>query len=150
MKTDNTTLFFLRSSEQHILNKILPLSLDIKQNVEFFGFTSKDLGLYTMVDNQVVGAVWIRLKDFNDLPILNIAIKEEFRNKGITSLMLEQLFKEAGNIFEKLEIKVDKNLYPFLEKFSFEEINGSMVKTLEKNTHANVYDDYSSCKWMEP
>ena len=152
MATTNPTLYFLRSSEQHILNKMLPLSLDAQQNVEFFGFTRNDLGLYALIDNHIAGAVWVRLKDFNDLPVLNIAVKPEFRANGVAKVMLEQLFAEAGVIFEKLEVKFEenKNVSEFLQKFGFSESNGSMIKVLEKKEHLNIYDDYGSCKWMEP
>jgi len=151
MKT-KPILYFLRSSEQYIVNKMLPLSFDNQQNVEFFGFTTKDLGLYALVDKQIAGAVWIRLKDSNINPILNIAIKPEFRAQGIAQAMLEQVFDEASVVFEKLEVKLENTdgIKDFLQKFGFEESNGSMIKTLEKKEHKNVYDDYGNCKWMEP
>ena len=151
MKT-KPILYFLRSSEQYILNKMLPLSFDNQQDVEFFGFTTKDLGLYALVDRQIAGAAWIRLKDSNINPILNIAIKPEFRSQGIAQAMLEQIFDEASVLFEKLEVKLGNadSVKDFLQKFGFEESNGSMIKTLEKKEHKNVYDDYGNCKWMEP
>lgn len=146
----NTTLYFLRSSEKHILNKLLPISLNTSQDIEFYGFTNKDLGLYTLVQNVIAGAVWIRYKDTNKYPLLNIAIKDEFRNQGLAKLMLEQLFKEAGNLFEILEVQTNKELTPFFEKFGFTDRDGLLIKQLEKNEHKDIYDDYSSCKWMEP
>ncbi len=146
----NTTLYFLRSSEQYILNKMLPISLNPSQNIEFYGFTTKDLGVYTLVDNILAGAVWIRYKDTNKHPILNIAIKEEFRSNGLAKLMLEQLFKEAGNLFESIEVQTNKELTPFFEKFGFSHSGGSLLKTLQNTKHENIYDDYGSCKWMEP
>ncbi len=64
---------------------------------EFYGFTSKDLGLYALVDNQIAGAVWIRRLNADhgsngyiaeDTPILNIAVRPEFRGKGMGSQVI--------------------------------------------------------------
>lgn len=152
MKTKTPTLYFLRSSEQYILNKLLPTSLDCTQNIEFFGFTNKDLGLYALVDNTIAAALWVRLKDTNIYPVLNLCVKEEFRNQGIAKLMMEQLFVEASNVFETLEVKKvkDENFIQFFEKFGFKKQEDSMIKLLEKKVQKDMYDDYSSCKWMEP
>lgn len=122
------------------------------QDIEFFGLTSKDLGVYVLVDNTLVAAAWIRKKDFNELPILNIAVKKEFQNQGIATLMLNQLFNDAGNVFSKIEVlqSNDKNITNFLSKFDFVKDKSSMVKTLKKPKAKDTYDDYSSCKWLEP
>lgn len=152
MKKNEPILYFLRSSEQHILKQLLSVSLDKTQDIEFFGLTSKDLGLYVLINNQLAGATWIRKKDFNELPILNIAVKQEFQNQGIATLMLTQLFHEAASIFEKIEVlqNDEKNITNFLLKFDFLKDTFSMIKTLEKKETKDLYDDYSDCKWMEP
>lgn len=99
------TLYFLRSSEQKILTDMLHYAMrldDVNKSLsdipklaiynEFYGFTSKDLGLYALVDNQLAGAVWIRRLNADhgsngyideNTPILNIAVLPEFRGKGI-------------------------------------------------------------------
>jgi hypothetical protein len=60
------TLYFLRSSEQKILTDMLHYAMrldDVNKSLsdipklaiynEFYGYTSKDLGLYALVDNQL-------------------------------------------------------------------------------------------------
>lgn len=152
MKKNEPILYFLRSSEQHVLKQLLPLSMDKTQDIEFFGLSSKDLGVYTLVNNCIAGAVWIRKKDFNKLPILNISIKKEFQNQGIATLMLTQLFAQAGNTFEKLEVLQSdkKNITNFLSKFDFFKDGSSIVKTLKKVVRKDMYDDYRNCKWIDP
>ena len=147
---DNTTLFFLRSSELHILKKLLPLSINPQQDIEFFGFTPKDLGLYTLVDSSIASAVWLRAKDTNSNPELNFAIKKEYKDLDTLSKMFTQLFLEASNIFSFIEVKNYKDNEIFFKKLGFKLENEVMIKKLQKVELKNNYDDYSSCKWMEP
>ncbi|MEA1956365.1 MAG: hypothetical protein U9N02_07730 [Campylobacterota bacterium] len=65
----NKELYFLRSSEQKIVNDMVKYAhpKDIKDAsiyTEFYGLTTKDLGLYALVDNKIAGAIWksFRLK----------------------------------------------------------------------------------------
>ena len=148
--TNNTTLFFLRSSEQHILKKLLPFSIDTEQNIEFYGFTPKDFGLYTLVDSSIASAVWLRAKDTDSNPELNFAVKDEFKEQDTLSKMFAQLFAEASKIFSHIEIKHHKNHTAFFENLGFEYKDEIMIKKLEKVEAKESYDDYSSCKWMEP
>jgi hypothetical protein len=147
---DNTTLFFLRSSELHILKKLLPLSINPQQDIEFFGFTSKDLGLYTLVDSSIASAVWLRAKDTNSNPELNFAIKKEYKDLDTLSKMFTQLFLEASNIFSFIEVKNYKENEIFFKELGFILENEVMIKKLQKVEPKKNYDDYSSCKWMEP
>jgi ribosomal protein S18 acetylase RimI-like enzyme len=119
----NPTLYFLRSSEQKITTDMLRYSMrldklnkslidfpELSIYEKFYGLTTKDLGLYALVDNKIAGAVWIRLLraeqnamgyvDANT-PILNIAVIPELRGKGIGSAMLAQFLQEAGVVFER-------------------------------------------------
>jgi hypothetical protein len=148
--TSNTTLFFLRSSELYILKKLLPLSINPKQDIEFFGFTSKDLGLYTLVNSSIASAVWLRSKETNSNPELNFAIKKEYKNQDILNKMFTQLFLEASNVFSYIEVKNYKDNEIFFKNLGFIVENEVMIKKLEKVKPKNKYDDYSSCKWMEP
>jgi len=150
--TIKTNLYFLRSSEQHILNTMLNSAFNEQESIEFFAFTSNDLGLYALVDNVLAGAVWIRKLPAYEYPILNISVKEKFRGQGLATLMLNQIFIEAGLIFEKLEVRLQKNqnFIDFYKKFAFVEENNRLLKSLDKKEVLNLYDDYSSCKWMEP
>jgi len=147
---DNTTLFFLRSSELHILKKLLPLSINPQQDIGFFGFTSKDLGLYTLVDSSIASAVWVRAKDTNSNPELNFAIKKEYKNIDTLSKMFTQLFLEASNIFSFIEVKNYNDNEIFFKELGFILENEVMIKKLQKVEPKKNYDDYSSCKWMEP
>lgn len=141
---------------------------------EFYGFTTKDLGLYALADNQLVGAVWIRRLNvdhgsngyINDnTPILNIAVLPEFRGKGIGSQMIEQLFIEAGALHDIISVSVieDSAAVRFYERHGFVRydngfnevslIDGSdvitMVKQLERAEIKRPSDGYDSRRWMD-
>jgi len=174
----NPTLYFLRSSEQHIVNTMLTFAFCLDEQNQsakdfeeldiyktFYGLTRKDLGLYALVDDQVAGAVWIRNLQDDPYATLNIAVKPEFRSKGIATAMLNQVFLEAGEIFETICVKIhnEDKIVSFYEKFGFKiEKNLHvkslisdknlivMIKDLEKKELNSIYDDYGNCKWMEP
>ncbi len=68
------TLYFLRSSEQKITTDMLQYSMRLDELAystsdfpaldiyeKFYGLSTKDLGLYALVENKISGAVWIRL-----------------------------------------------------------------------------------------
>jgi len=180
------TLYFLRSSEQKIATNMLHYSMRLDElnkslsdfpqlsiYERFYGLSSKDLGLYALVDNKIVGAVWIRkLKAEDnaqgfidaDTPILNIAVLPEFRKKGIASFMLEQLLQEAGAVFQKISVAPLKNsnAIKLFEKFGFEKVKGSedksiidasetitMLKTLELQEVLRPSDGYDPRRWMD-
>ncbi len=137
------TLYFLRSSEQKILTDMLPYAMrldDVNKSLsdvpklaiysEFYGYTSKDLGLYALADNQLAGAVWIRRLNADHssngyiddkTPILNIAVLPEFRGKGIGSQMIEQLFIEAGALYDQISVSIvhDTPAISFYERHGF-------------------------------
>lgn len=182
----NPTLYFLRSSEQKIatdmlhfamrldeLNKTLQdfPQLDIYKN--FYGLSSKDLGLYALSEHTIAGAVWIRILRADDgangfvdanTPVLNIAVKPEFRGIGIGSAMLEQLLLEAGAVFEQISVSVVKGskAVKFYEKFGFTKVASSegkspvdesevitMLKELEKKEVVRPTDGYDPRRWMD-
>lgn len=181
------TLYFLRSSEQKILNDMLPYAMrldelnkslaDIPKLAiynEFYGFTTKDLGLYALVDNQLSGAVWIRRLNADhgsngyiddNTPILNIAVLPEFRGKGIGAQMIEQLFIEAGALYENISVSVvyDSPAIRFYERHGFvRHDNGSveqsfvddkkvvtLVKKLQKAAVIRPSDGYDPRRWMD-
>jgi [ribosomal protein S18]-alanine N-acetyltransferase len=85
-------------------------------------------------NNQSIGAVYIRLFTeenktygyYNDqTPILGIAILPEYRGKGIGTILLEGIFKEAKALgYTHISLSVDPNnparrLY---ERFGFEKV----------------------------
>lgn len=180
------TLYFLRSSEQKITTDMLHYAyrldeidkklqdfpeLDIYHR--FYGLSSKDLGLYALSEHKIAGGVWIRLlkkddkaKGFIDdkTPVLTIGIKPEFRKMGIGSAMLEQLFLEAGAVFERMSVSVLNNAKTvgFFKKHGFVEVENSlgkspidenevvtMVKELPKERVVRPTDGYDPRKWMD-
>lgn len=141
---------------------------------EFYGLTSKDLGLYALVDNQLAGAVWIRRLNADhgsngyiddNTPILNCAVLPEFRNQGIGSQMLEQLFIEAGALYENISVSVvqDSPAVHFYEQNGFIRHEGgaleqsfvddkqvvTLIKKLQKAAVIRPTDGYDPRRWMD-
>jgi ribosomal protein S18 acetylase RimI-like enzyme len=179
----DTTLYFLRSSEQKIVTDMLKYAyrldeldkrvdkLDIYE--KYYGLTRRDLGLYALNQNTLSGAAWIRLiseeKNPNafvdeNTPILTIALKPEFRSKGIGSLMLDQLLQEAGALYRQISVSVlhDSYAIKFFEKFGFERYrdilekspvdNSStiiMTKQLSSKEVVRPSDGYDPSRWMD-
>ncbi|WP_457745121.1 GNAT family N-acetyltransferase [Sulfurimonas sp.] len=177
-------LYFLRSSEQKIVTDMLYYSQQLNETnntlekfkelkiySDFYGLTPKDLGLYALKENVIAGAVWSRrLSDYhnsnafvlNDTPILNIAVKPEFRNQGIATALITQFLQEASTLYELISISAIKQNISFMEKFGFEVVKNSehksyvtqedsliMTKKLQKIEKQERYDDYSNCKWLD-
>ena len=139
----------------------------------FYGLSSKDLGLYALSEHKIAGGVWIRLLKEDDkangfidekTPVLTIGVKPEFRKMGIGSAMLEQLFLEAGAVFERMSVSVlnNKKSVGFFKKFGFIEVENSlgkspvdesevvtMVKELPKERVVRPTDGYDPRKWMD-
>jgi len=182
----NTTLYFLRSTEQKIVTDMLSYAYRLDESGKklqelksleiyhrFYGLTSKDLGLYALCKHKIAGAAWIRVLKAEDsanafidekTPILTIAVKEEFREKGIGSAMLEQLFLEAGALFEKISVSVfnDEKSISFFKKHGFTEVEGGsnkshidgietvvMIKELPKERVVRPSDGYDPQRWMD-
>jgi ribosomal protein S18 acetylase RimI-like enzyme len=181
------TLYFLRSSEQKIVTDMLHYAMRLDEVNKtlgdipklaiyeaFYGFTSKDLGLYALVDNQLAGAVWIRRLNADqgsngyiddNTPILNIAILPEYRGQGIGSAMMEQLLIEAGALYEKISISVVSHspAVRFYERHGFARhdngsvekspVDGSdvvtMIKRLNKAEVKRPTDGYDPRRWMD-
>lgn len=183
----NTTLYFLRSSEQKILTDMLHYAMrldDVNKSLcdlpklaiysEFYGYTSKDLGLYALVNNQLAGAVWIRRLNAehsangyidDDTPILNIAVLPVYRGQGIGSHMIEQLFIEASALYDSISVSVvhDSPAVRFYERHGFvyndhnceeksfvdDKIVKTMVKKLQKAPIIRPSDGYDPRRWMD-
>jgi len=140
-------LYFLRSSEQYIVNNMLQFAYrvdessktvdeikELKIYTQHYGFTTKDLGLYALDKHTIAGGIWIRLlnKDSGangfvdeDTPILSIGVKPEFRAKGIGSAMMEQLLLEAGVLYKQISVSVIEDSVSFFEKFGFKKVSDS-------------------------
>ncbi|WP_294888665.1 GNAT family N-acetyltransferase [Sulfurimonas sp. RIFCSPLOWO2_12_36_12] len=180
------TLYFLRSSEQKIATDMLHYAYRLDEAnkklqdfpeldiyCRFYGLSSKDLGLYALSEHKIAGGAWIRLLKEDDkanafideeTPILTIAVMPEFRNQGIGSAMLEQLFLEAGAVFERMSVSVLNNekTVGFFKKHGFVEVENSfrkspvdeaevitMVKELPKERVVRPTDGYDPRKWMD-
>lgn len=181
------TLYFLRSSEQKIVTDMLYYAMrldvvnmklaDIPKLViyeEFYGFTSKDLGLYALVENKIAGAAWIRRLNVDhgsngyineSTPILNIGVLPEFRGQGIGSAILEQLFIEAGALYEQISLSVlsyspainfyVRHGFVHYDNGSTEKsfIDGSdvitMTKRLQRGEIKRPSDGYDPRRWMD-
>jgi [ribosomal protein S18]-alanine N-acetyltransferase len=81
-----------------------------------------------------VGSVWIRLFDEsnktygyvdNQTPLLGIAMLPEYRGKGIGTLLMDELFKEARALgYQKISLSVDPNnpAVRLYQRYGFEKI----------------------------
>ena len=145
----------------------------LKIHEKFYGLSTKDLGLYALVDNKISGAIWIRLLKAEDAamgyvdantPVLNIAVIPELRSKGIGSFMLSQLVEEAGAVFEQISVSIlqDSKAVKLFEKFGFVKVEASegkspvdgsdvftMLKKLERKEVVRPTDGYDPRRWMD-
>ncbi len=151
-------LYFLRSSEQKIVTDMFKYAYpdkcdEILKYTEFFGLTTKDLGLYALVDNEIAGAIWSRRLTPQEVPTLSIAVLPKFNHSGIGTFMMEQFLQEAGALYD--EIKIDISAKPkamrFDEKFNFTNRNGDFLlsKKLEKKEVFRPSDGYDPTRWMD-
>jgi ribosomal protein S18 acetylase RimI-like enzyme len=99
----------------------LPLNIidlpEIAKYIDNWG-DNNDFGLIALENDQQIGAIWCSLyseenKGFGFIdsytPEVSIAIKEKYRNKGIGTKLMNQLFILAGEKgFESLSLSVDK------------------------------------------
>lgn len=170
----NTTLFFLRSSEQKILYNILPYALTLGVDLPIlnlytndYGFKSSDVGIYSQTNNAVSAAAWIRLYKESDgvtgyvddvTPVLIIGVMPDVRGLGIGTLIMKQLLQEAAVIYEQISVSVQFNTrtVKFYERLGFVPLVGSekkdvviMVKKLEKKAITRPTDGYDPRRWMD-
>jgi len=182
----NNELYFLRSSEQKIVTDMLHYAYRLDETSQtlkdipelqiyndFYGLTAKDLGLYTLSNNKIAGAIWTRklLKEHNstafvneDIPVISIAVLPEFRMQGIGTFMMNQFLQEAGALYTAISVNVlkDSSTIKFYEKFAFTVIEGSekksvvdnstlvtMIKQLEKKEVFRPSDGYDPTRWMD-
>lgn len=152
----NRELYFLRSSEAKIVKDMVKFAYpsdtpNLERLYEFYGLTSKDLGLYALVDNEIAGAVWTRELD-GDIPVMSFAVVPKFKKQGIGIFMIEQFLQEVGALYE--EIKIDISHKPkaikFYKKYGFQENpNNIMIKKLERKEVLRPTDGYDPTRWMD-
>ena len=170
----NTTLFFLRSSEQKIAYNILPYALALDENPPIlnvytsdYGFKSSDVGIYSQTDNVVSAAAWMRLYKQSDgvcgyvddvTPVLVIGVIPDVRGNGVGSLIIDQLLQEAAVIYEQISVSVRSNSreVKFYEQLGFVPLIDSeqidiliMIKKLEKKAITRPTDGYDPRRWMD-
>lgn len=90
---------------------------ELQVYVADFGKRKGDIALVAEVENQIIGAVWVRIMDDyghidNETPSFAISLYKEYRNHGIgTALMKKMLdvLKQAG--YQKASLAVQKANY---------------------------------------
>lgn len=136
----NQELYFLRSTEQYLAKELLyyaahldksDKSLDdfpeLNQYEEHFGSYDGDIGVYILADAKVAGAAWVRLLDkgkayINDTtPELTLAIKPDFKRKGIATSLIQQLCIETSKLYSQMSVSVRDipSIIKFYEKLDF-------------------------------
>lgn len=171
------TLYFLRSSEQKIATDMLYYAFGLDQSDKtlkelpeldmyhhYYGLNHKDLGLYALGENGLMGAAWIRLIAKEKVPdayvdeqtpILTIAVKPEYRAQGVGSMMLDQLLQEAGALYDQISVSVPKDspAFKFFEKLGFETLQDTtriiLTKQLPKAPIKRPSDGYDPTRWMD-
>jgi len=136
----NQELYFLRSSEQYLAKELLyyaahldkgdkPLSdfPKLQQYEEHFGSYNGDIGVYILADAKVAGAAWVRVLANGmaylneDAPELTLAIKPDFKRKGIAHALMQQLFIETSKLYSQMSVSVRDipAVISFYEKLGF-------------------------------
>ena len=146
------TLYFLRSSESKIAKDMTTIAYgeDLETYYKNYGLNSSDLGLYSLVDNQIAGAVWVRFLD--NKAVLSVAVKESFRNKQIASHMLNQLFLEAGTFYDTLHVEINEDVkeVSFFKKLGFvKQDSNTMTKNIKNEAVVRPTDGYDPTRWMD-
>lgn len=152
------TLYFLRSSEQRIVTNLLKvaarleedgLTLDdvphLRKYDEHYGRNEHDIGLYAMVETEVAGGAWVRLFRENDrgygyvnanTPELVLGVKEAYRNQGIATQLLEQLFQEVARVFPQMSlcVRTTNPAITLYERLGFKKVPNSEHYNEKNNT----------------
>lgn len=144
-------LYFLRSSEQYLAKELLLYAANfdetkksleeypsLEQYHREYGAFNGDIGVYLIADKKAAGGAWVRLlaNGFalvdHDTPELIFAVMPEYRNQGIGTLILQQLFIEVAKLYPQisLSVKKDSRAIALFERLGF------MV--LEDSEHPNA------------
>jgi len=142
----NQELYFLRSTEQYLAKELLlyavhldekETNLDgypgLEQYQQHFGSYNGDIGVYILADGKVAGGAWARILANgighvnHDTPELVLAVKPEFKRKGIGHALMQQLFIEIAKVFPQVSVSVRdmKPVISFYEKLGFTRVNDS-------------------------
>lgn len=148
---------------------MFPYTLSIDSNTDIYtmayGLKNTDLGVYSLTNNVISGAAWIRL--FNEshgatayidhvTPVLTLAILPDMRGNGIGTLIMNQLLEEAAVMYEKISVLSNKHSHSFYQKLGFFSLDDSdskdvfrMVKNLDKKAIVRPTDGYDPKRWMD-
>jgi len=142
----NQELYFLRSSEQYLAKELLyyatrfnELNEDLADYAQYeqyernYGSYNGDIGVYIMADGKVAGGAWVRLLANglghidHDTPELILAVKPDFRNKGIARAIMKQLFIEVSKVFTQISLSVKETnpAVALYEDLGFKKVIGS-------------------------
>ena len=132
-----------------------------------YGFKNSDIGIYSLTNNEISGAAWIRLytdgygaKGFidNTIPVLIMGIMPDIRGQGIGSLIMDQLLQEAAVMYKQISVYITSNsrVIKFYESLGFirqDELDNSdgysMVKKLIQKEITRPTDGYDPRRWMD-
>ncbi len=152
-------LYFLRSSEQKIVKDMTKYAYtnqtkNLEKFYNFYGLTTKDLGLYALVENEIAGAIWCR-ESSDGTPNISFGMLPKFKKQGIGIFMMEQFLQEAGTVYKSIQVDITHKpkAIKFYEKFGFardENLDGLiMKKELEKKEIIRPSDGYDASYWMD-
>lgn len=158
-------LYFLRSSEQYLAKELLyyaarldetEQSLDdyphLEQYERHYGSLNGDVGVYMIADSKVAGGAWVRLLADgyghidHDTPELVFAVKPNFRNQGIGTSIMNQLFIEVSKVFSQMSLSVreDNPVISLYKRLGFVKVEGTDHKNTEGSisvTMLKVFDE---------
>lgn len=165
------TLYFLRSSEEKIVQNMLQFTHDNEQiHADFFGHSDKDLGLYALLEHTIAGAIWCRKLKKEDnaqgfineqTPIMHTVVLKEFQGKEVGTFMMEQFLQEAGALYEQISVALPygSKAVEFYEKFGFAPVSHeeqtnerkflTLLKKIEKKEIVRPSDGYDPRRWMD-
>ena len=143
-------LYFLRSSEQFIVDDILYYAarLDDENKTlenyptlsvyrDHYGKRAGDIGVYAMIGSEVAGAAWVRIMNNpkgygfinNETPELVLGIKPKYRNQGLGTQLMEHIFREVPHFYDQMSLSVrnDNPAVHLYKRLGFEKVVGSDV-----------------------
>jgi ribosomal protein S18 acetylase RimI-like enzyme len=159
----NKELFFLRSSEQKIVDDMAKFAYPDMQDrsiyTDFYGLTRKDLGLYCLDKHKIAGAIWTRRLNIEhnssafideNTPVMSMAIVPEFDFEDIGQFMMDQFLLEAGALYNQISVDVKNEHIEFYEKFGFKRYKDNIyIKGFEIKEVVRPSDGYDPTRWMD-
>lgn len=166
-------LYFLRSSEQYLAKELLMYAVhfdetgssleeypSLEQYHREYGAFNGDIGVYLIANKKAAGGAWVRLlaNGFalvdHDTPELVCAVLPEFRQQGIGTLVLQQLFIEVSKIYPQISLCVTKGspAIALFERLGFVKVKDSEhhnAQAEEAITMLKVFEEAAAPKAEE-